>query len=171
MAAGRGVGSEEDPLSLAEPGWLELVAGDGIPFEARIQLDGDPSANSSLYLSRPSGYTALAWSRDGDVRLPAGTGRLFGIGSSELDGNQQSDFAIEAGQTTTVDVQLNWVGKMMVGGSATRVHAAPSPDGGIPMADRTVVAAGVGIQLMFGTEHDHVVDYGPLVDALDLARS
>ena len=74
-------------------------------------------------------------------------------------GNPAVRLAIEAGQTTTVDVQLElgwendgwWVGD-------PHMHAAPSPDGGIPMADRTVVAAGVGIQLMFGTEHDHVVD-------------
>ena len=171
IAAGRGTGSEEDPLSLAEPGWLELVAGDGIPFESRIQLDGDASLNSSLYLSRPSGYTALAWSRDGDVRLPLEPGEysvLIHRGARwEI---QQSDFLIESGQTTTVEVALDlaWENDGWLVGDP-HMHAAPSPDGGIPMVDRTVVAAGVGIQLMFGTEHDHVVDYGPLVDALDLA--
>lgn len=48
------------------------------------------------------------------------------------------------------------------------MHAAPSPDGGITMADRLVVSAASGLQLHFGTDHDHVVDYGPLIEPLGL---
>jgi hypothetical protein len=171
MAAGRGVGSADAPLELAEPGWVELLADDGIPFEARLSLSGDSSLSSALYQSRPSGYTALAWSRDGEMSLPLEPGEysvLVHRGARwEI---HQSDFTVVAGETTTVEISLDeaWENDGWLVADP-HMHAAPSPDGGIPMVDRTLVAAGVGIQLMFGTEHDHVADYGPLVEALGLS--
>ncbi|MEQ1506882.1 MAG: CehA/McbA family metallohydrolase, partial [Myxococcota bacterium] len=48
-------------------------------------------------------------------------------------------------------------------------HASPSSDAAIPMEDRLIVAAGVGIQVHFGTDHDHLADYRPLLDPLGLA--
>ena len=57
---------------------------------------------------------------------------------------------------------------MMAGSSQTHCHAAPSPDGKITMEERIAVQTGFGIRLHFGTDHDHIADYRPLVDALGL---
>ena len=50
------------------------------------------------------------------------------------------------------------------------VHAAPSPDGGITMEHRMINMAAVGVQLHFGTDHDHVADYRPLLEPLGLTE-
>ena len=47
-------------------------------------------------------------------------------------------------------------------------HASPSQDGGITMEERLLVQAGTGVQVHFGTDHDHLADYRPLVDVTGL---
>jgi len=172
QARGRGSATTDDPLTLAEPGWLTITAADGLPFEARLSFsDGDPeSVDGALVQPRPSGYAALAWGRDGAVRLPLTEGTYSLVAHRglryELD---TADVEIVAGEEAAVTVVLEAAytpdGWLV---ADPHMHAAPSPDGKIPMAERLVVAAGVGIQLPFGTDHDHVVDYSPLVDALGL---
>jgi hypothetical protein len=51
----------------------------------------------------------------------------------------------------------------------THTHAAPSGDGQIGMAHRLLVHAANGTQVHFGTDHDHVADYRPLLEPLGLA--
>ena len=47
-------------------------------------------------------------------------------------------------------------------------HGSPSSDGALPMEDRLIVHAGVGLQVHFGTDHDHLADYRPLLAPLGL---
>ncbi len=170
QAAGRGVSAADDPLTLAEPGTLVLHAADGLPFEARLSASGLSEAEEGLAQDHPQGYAALAWARDGEVELPLEPGSyslLVHRGPTwEI---QQQDLEVAAGEELTVEVDLSrsvapegWLT------ADPHVHAAPSPDSSITMEERLVVAAGTGVQLQFGTDHDHIVDYSPLLAPLGL---
>lgn len=171
-AMGRGVGTPEAPLTLQEPGLLTLTSPDGLPFEARLLRDGgDPVVHEGLVTPRPHGHQGLAWAAQGEVTLPLEPGDYSllvqrGVRFELFEAQVQ----LVAGQTTQVQVELEpaftapgwWV-------ADPHAHSAPSPDGEVTMRERLLVAAGTGVQLFFGTEHDHVVDFSPLVEPLGLA--
>ena len=168
-AEGRGWAEGTGDLELGEPAWLQVKSGDGLPFALRLS-GGTDDADPALVLGRPNGYDALGWSRDGEISLPMepGTYTLLASRGARYE-LATTEVTLVAGETTEVGVDLaltcapeGW----LVGDP--HMHAAPSPDGGITMTDRLVVSAAVGIQLHFGTDHDHVVDYGPLLDPLGL---
>jgi hypothetical protein len=47
------------------------------------------------------------------------------------------------------------------------LHSAPSPDSSIPIEDRVVSLLAEGVEFAIPTDHDHVTDYGPVLDAYD----
>lgn len=172
FAEGRGVAAPEDPLHLGVPGFLRVRSGDGLPFEVRARREGaDVEVPGWLAPGRPSGQHAIAWSRDGEVLVPvepgtysllAHRGIRFEIDTAEVE--------VQAGQTVDVTVDLPAAyahpGWLL---ADPHSHASPSNDASVSMEDRLVCTAAVGVQLHFGTDHDHVVDYQPIVEALGLA--
>ena len=171
-AQGRGWSAGDQPLELGEPATLTIDAGDGLPFEARLSYaesyDGGDGASVQ---GSPSGYAALAWARDGAVSLPVEPGSYSLLVWRGVRWETAQDAVVlEAGQETVVDVVLEETYRLedwLIGDPHS--HAAASPDGSITMEDRVVVQAGQGIQLHFGTDHDHVVDFSPLIDTLGLS--
>jgi len=169
-ARGRGFGTPEDPLTLQEPARLTVAAVDGAPFEARLQPHLTPARDPRLVMDRASGDRILAWSRDGEVTVPLepGTYDLVVHRGPRFE-TWSSTLQVEAGDSPTVLVDLEeawsipgwWFGD-------PHMHAAPSGDGSISMEARLVGAAGLGVELHFGTDHDHVANYRPLVAALGL---
>jgi len=172
LAQGRGVGADGDALTLSVPATLAVSAADGLPFAVRLEfVDGDQAlADDRLTVGRPRGYAAAAWSRDGAVELPVQAGRYrlvahrgmrFEVYTADLD--------LLSGERTEIEVVLpaafDHAGWLLADPHA---HASPSGDGGITMEDRLVVHAATGYQLHFGTDHDHVPDYGPTLRALGL---
>ncbi|MCB9795249.1 MAG: CehA/McbA family metallohydrolase [Alphaproteobacteria bacterium] len=174
QARGRGVASAEDPLTLGEPGWLRLVVADGGPAELRLRFSGgDPNpADSALAPGRPSGYAALGWVADGELTIPLEPGDYSAVVHRgprfEL---AQSSFSVAAGEETLLEVELpqafDHTGWLL---GDPHSHSAPSNDGEVRMAERLLIQAGVGVQLHFGTEHDHIVDFSPLVDAIGISE-
>ncbi|MCB9763314.1 MAG: CehA/McbA family metallohydrolase [Alphaproteobacteria bacterium] len=171
LAEGRGVAAEDDPEALAEPGWLALSVDDGLPFEARVSwAAGAPSRDRRLHPSAPNGLAAVGWAVDGTVRVPVEPGDYDVLAwrglRYELD---SAEVSVAAGETVSVDFTLpaaydpeGWVV------ADPHSHAAPSNDGNCTMTDRLLVAAAVGLDLHFGTDHDHVADYRPLLGPLGL---
>jgi hypothetical protein len=171
-AAGRGTGTADAPLVLGEPGYLVVRCADGLPFEARVAFaEGDPAVvDERLVQERPSGYAAIAWARDGEVRFPVEPGHYALVAQRgiryELD---HADVTVAPGEDVTVDIELpeayhldDW----LLGDP--HMHSSPSGDTEIPMEDRLIGAAAAGLQLHFGTDHDHIADYRPLLGPLGL---
>ncbi|MBN1334903.1 MAG: CehA/McbA family metallohydrolase, partial [Deltaproteobacteria bacterium] len=159
-------------LGLTPPGTVTLRSGDDLPFEARISLPAEPSwADPALVGGYPSGYGALAWARDGQVSL------LLEPGAYQVTAwrgpryeTASAAFEVTSGGSVTVDLPLaqawtpeGWIQADFHG------HASTSPDAFVPIEDRLVGAAGVGLQVWSASDHDHVVDYSALRDALGLA--
>ncbi len=171
-AQGRGFASAADPLTLSEPAKLTVAVADGLPFTVQLRFtEADPEVDEALIPDRTSGYAAAGWSRDGAVTLLAepGTydlvvhrGMRYEIHLETVDLVGGSELAITADLGAAYD-HSGW----LLGDPHS--HASPSGDGEITMEDRLTVAAGNGIQVHFGTDHDHIADYRPLVGALGLS--
>lgn len=170
-AESRGLASETAPLTLAEPASLTVKADDNEPFEVFVYGDAggvDPRFVSTL----GGGAVALGWAADGEITLPVPAGDV----RVEVHRGIQHERAIEtltlaAGEPTTLSVRLpkayeapGW----LIGDPHS--HAAPSPDGTVTMEERLAGTAAVGIDLHFGTDHDHIADYRGLIEPMGLGR-
>ncbi len=172
VARGRGWAAGPGPeLTLLEPGSVTLRSGDGLPFEARFSLPAEPSwGDPALVQGYPSGYGALAWARDGEVALDLepGTYQVLAWRGPRHE-TTSAIVEVSGGTSITIDLPLaeawnpeDWIEADFHG------HASASPDASVPIEDRLVAAAAVGLQVWSASDHDHVVDYTPLRDALGL---
>lgn len=170
LAEGRGVST--DGSSLAQPGILEVSSADGLPFEVRVAYaGGEPAGDARLVPRAPSGYAAIGWGRDGSVRFPLPPGDYDVLVHRGLRWEFfEAAVQLEAGETAQLSATLSaaytledWII------ADPHSHAAPSTDGSIPMEDRLVVQASTGVALHFGTDHDHIADYRPLIEVLGLS--
>ncbi len=167
---GRGFGTADDPLSLLDPATVTIRSVDGAPFEVRLEPWDVPARDDRLVIDRASGDRVLGWARDGELSLAVepGTYTLL-VHRGVRHETWTQTLVAPAGSRPVLEVDLAqawaqdgwWV-------ADPHMHAAPSGDGSATMEQRLLGAAGVGLDLHFGTDHDHVADYRPLLDALGL---
>jgi len=175
FAEGYGLGTPQSPwseLELVTPANVELSVADGGPAVARFYFaEGDPVvADDRLVPGRPDGCVAVAFVRDGrmDVALEPGAYTLV-VNRGVREEVAVVPLDVTAGERVPVEVSLPaayTLDGVVVGDPHS--HAAPSGDGGITMEDRLVVTAANGVDLHFGTDHDHIAAYQPLVAPLGL---
>lgn len=171
---GRGVATLEEPLVLAQPGVVRVRTSDEGTVEVRLirvdAMDEDEGKDERIVLSRPSEGEAVGWTKNGSVSIPIlpGVYQLVVHRGMRFEVFQQ-EVTVTAGETVEFDVSLEaayahpgWVL------ADPHIHASPSSDGRITMEDRLVNCAGVGLELHFGTDHDHIADYGPLLQPLGI---
>ncbi|MFT4623160.1 MAG: hypothetical protein ACI8PZ_001816 [Myxococcota bacterium] len=171
QAQGRGVGTPSDPLTLGLPAALTVRVDDGLPFAVRVGfVDPDVAVDDRLIGGRPDGLAAAGWARDGavDLVLEPGAyditvwrGMRYELFTERLTLAAGTPSELVATLPRAIEHPGWTLGD-------PHQHASPSSDGAVPMADRLITGAGVGVQVHFGTDHDHVADYRPLVDALGL---
>lgn len=174
FAEGYGVSAptSEPTLSLVPPGRLAVTVDDGGPALARLCfLAGDPvPEDERLYPGRPSGCSALLYLVDGQAEIVVEPGEYTlmvhrGV-RHEVD---TQDVVVVSGELTSVStsVPLAWDLPGLIIGDPHN-HASPSGDGSVPMAERLLTVAANGIDVHFGTDHDHVADYRPLLAPIGL---
>jgi len=168
-ATGRGVSSS---TSLGEPGYLRVLSDDARPFTARVAFVGsDPVAiDDRVVHGRPDGLAAAGWSTRGELLLPVEPGEYEVVVHRGLRHELHVEsVTVEAGSEHLIEASLpaayDHAGWLLADPHA---HASPSADGNITMEERLAVAAGVGLQLHFGTDHDHLADYRPLLVPMGL---
>ncbi len=164
QAQGRGWSA----TSLPEPASL-VVSGEH-SFEIRLYSTAKDDADPALVRDTPGGgATAIGWAPDGDVTVALAPGEYSWVAwaglRNELD---TGTLTVSAGEdaTLTVDTPLAYGSDWSA--ADLHVHAAPSGDGGIPLEERVVVMASLGLDIFVATDHDHVTDYSPLVEVLGL---
>lgn len=159
-------------LTLSSPGTLAVTVADGGPAAVIVDFaEADPAAaDERIAPSRPSGHAALGFIRDGDLDLPLEPGAYrVTVHRGVRYEAEIADVVVTAGATTALPVTLR--AAYTLDGVLTfdpHSHASPSGDGSLPMEDRLLVAAGNGVDVHVGTDHDHIVDYRPLVSAMGL---
>lgn len=168
LAEGLGTAEGDEPLGVAAA--LRVVDPEGRPFELRLApLDPLPAVDDRFARPRPSTYAG--WTADGDVTVAVPPGRYQAIAHRGPRFERHvGEVDLVAGQTTELPVALpqafehpGWMW------GDPHVHGSPSADTDVPMTHRLLGMAGCGVQLHFGTDHDHVVDYTVLLAPLGLA--
>jgi hypothetical protein len=139
------------------------------PLPFRIRLWGvDGTATPVL---GPEGQAAgaldTALSADGqlDLQAPPGTYRVF-VSHGPQWSLAERQVRVVAGRTAKLALALThevdapgWLGCDL------HVHAAPSPDSEVSLDDRLRSLAAEGVAFAVPTDHNHVTDYGPLIQA------
>ncbi|MCO4747290.1 MAG: carboxypeptidase regulatory-like domain-containing protein [Proteobacteria bacterium] len=166
FAQGRGTSTS---LVLGEPGTLHVEALDGGPFEVRVRSTASlPADDRRLLRSRPEGGSVGWGISEVDLDLEPGEYSVLVHRGIRHELHQQT-VTVTAGAVVDVDADLgqaiDHAGYLL---GDPHIHASPSSDAAVPMEERILGSAGVGLQLHFGTDHDHIADYRPIIDAVGL---
>jgi len=185
VVAGRHVGVA--PIEMAPPATLVVSAVDelGRHAPAKFQLLGHfPAAQqgkdprSFLYSlergerQRPTAFDGSDqflegawWTADGRLSVPVrpGTYELIVSRGPEYEVTQRT-VELRAGAFTAEQVALvpafksdGWVA------GDFHIHAQPSTDSGLPIADRVASCAAEGLEVAIATDHNYITDYAPVI--------
>ncbi len=172
FAEGRGIGPADGPLTLHVPATLHVTVADGAPFAVLVDFTApDTAIPDGLAPGRPGGHAAAGWSRDGDIDLAVEPGTYSVTVHRGMRFSLHTEtVTLTEGQTTDIATSLTeaYTHEGWILGDP-HSHGAPSGDASINMEERVIVHAADGVQLHFGTDHDRVADYRPLVEALGLS--
>ncbi len=158
---------------LVAPGTVHVQVADGGPAVARLCFaSADPvAADVRLTDGRPEGCAAIGFVRDGDLDIPAEPGDyVLVVHRGVRDELYVQDLTVVSGQTVNVvaDVHAAYtIAGVLTGDPHT--HASPSGDAAITMEQRLLSMAAHGVDVHFGTDHDHIADYRPLLAPLGLS--
>ncbi|MEO1272912.1 MAG: hypothetical protein AAFX99_32895, partial [Myxococcota bacterium] len=130
-------------------------------------IPDDPNDPSTLQYIEASGYTV-----DGLLSLAVRPNQTYTVYVSrglEYDVQQADIGFVGPGEVKVVTTVLNRVvdTEGYISGDF-HLHASPSLDSSLPLAERLRSAAGEGVEFPVATDHNFVTDYGPLIERLDL---
>jgi hypothetical protein len=172
--------AQEQDLALPQRAWLDISTSDehGDPLPAVVFIhfaegvDDPQPADSRLGEERPrAGARKVAWVVDGSVTvpIPPGSYALTAHHGFEYELAYADGVQALAGETTSVELALEaaidsrgWVS------IDPHSHASPSLDGGCTIEQRLVTAIGNGLDVHVSTDHDHVSDFRPVLEAMGL---
>jgi hypothetical protein len=159
-------------LELGQPGTLSVTIADGGPAVVRVDFaSGDPvSVDRARVPGRPGGAAIVGYVADGALDIPVEPGDyLVTVHRGLTHEAVQQAVSITSGEATALSAELPLVvapaGMLALDPHS---HASPSGDGEIPMSHRLLTMAANGVQVHFGTDHDHVADYRPLLAPLGI---
>jgi len=176
-----GGGAADVNLLLEPPGELHVevvdTAGDPLPAVIEIRWDAVPESAVPAELRDALGVptssrAAWAWTADGvaDVPLVPGTVSVGAGHSWRYDYATVADVVVTSGQAADVQIVLEEVvpreGWLSMD---SHLHGAPSFDGALPMEHRLITCACTGVEIPVTTDHDALVEYRELTEALGLA--
>ena len=168
FARGYGVG-EIDSSVLTAPGHFTIYIEDGGPAVVKM-YKYDDIADVRHVPPRPHGATAIAYVRDGQIRVPLEPGEYRVVTHrGTAYSHSEEDVIIESRQETELSINLL---PMELTDSVFsfdgHAHSAPSGDGKVSMEGRIMSHAAHGVDVIVSTEHDHAIDFAPLIQALEL---
>jgi len=125
----------------------------------------------------PEGYTKVAFAPYGRSRLNlapvaydvvVSRGVEYSLWNSIQEG-YPGGIQVQAGGAARIEVILEReVDTTGFISADLHVHAAPSPDSGVPLDTRIVTMACEGVEFLAGTDHDVITDYRPVIEDLGL---
>ena len=105
----------------------------------------------------------------GEIALPPGRYQAVASRGVEYELDWSEVFEVGEAQAHHLDLQVvrsidttGWVSADL------HVHAAPSHDSGVTLADRVRTMVCEGVEFFASTDHDAITDYAPVVEAMDL---
>src|SRR5262249_14420830 len=104
-----------------------------------------------------------------EVSLPAGRYRVVATHGPEYSIYDQ-ELSIGAHERATIHAELaRVVDTTGYVACDFHVHAAPSHDSNVSLEDRVLALVAEGVEFAVATEHNHVTDYGPVIERQHLA--
>lgn len=160
-------------LGLTPPGIINVVIEDGGPAFVTVDFAAGDAVNDDrrIYPSRPSGHAAVGYVRDGTLEIPVEPG-TYTITASRGVRYEVATVSATVESGATFEAPLALSAAYVLDGVITldpHSHAAPSGDGEVSMEGRLLSMASNGIEVHFGTDHDHVADYNPALEALGMS--
>ncbi|MAA79443.1 MAG: hypothetical protein CL916_09300, partial [Deltaproteobacteria bacterium] len=167
FARGYGVGDWDNPV-LMRPGFLSITIEDAGP--AVVKLFSDDIQNSPYAPGNPHGATQIGYIRDGSIHMPVEAGVYNVMIHRGTQHNYvMQEIIVGAGEDVSLEVSLEKIEiPFSVFGVDAHSHSAPSGDGKVSMEGRVLSHCAHGVDVSISTEHDHAVDFAPLVNALGL---
>ena len=170
FARGYGVG-EWDSGILTTPGTLNINIADGGPAVVKLfaSSDEDPAGWTP---DRPHGTTCMGYIRDGSMEIPIEPGnyRVL-VHRGTRYSSYEEEIEIVSGASASLTATINPISiPYSVFGLDGHSHSAPSGDGKVSMEGRLMSHVGHGVEFSVSTEHDHAVDFSPLLSALGLSN-
>jgi hypothetical protein len=170
IAAGR-----ESPLAFIVPEAARIayrvMDEQGRPIAARVVLTGiEGTQNPELgpvHLASGAGNVAYTRGGGGVLAVPPGRYRVLVTGGIEYTiAELKVDVGEKKGATLRAELERivptpGWVA------CDFHLHAEPSGDSEVPLADRVTSLLAEGIEFAAATDHNHVTDYAPAIAALD----
>jgi hypothetical protein len=148
-----------------------ITDADGQLLSARFIVRGVPPTPDPTFgpAERSEGASNIFYTRSGEghVELPPGRYRVTATHGPEYS---IADEEVTLGVDKAVT--LRWVLNRVVDtvgwlGCDFHLHAAPSPDSNVPVADRVVSLLAEGVEFAVPTDHNHVTDYSSAIEALE----
>jgi hypothetical protein len=170
-------GDEARPrFIVAKPSVLTYRVNDpkGKPLPARLVVRGvAPTADPDLgppYQASGAKISSYTASGVGSLSLPEGRydilvthGMEYSIDRQQIEVGAQSGATLRATLTRIIDTPG-------LVACDFHLHASPSGDSKVSLPDRVTSLLAEGIELAVATDHNHVTDYGPILDTIG-ARS
>lgn len=154
-----GLDGTPDPRLAFDVEALELSAAGDVDLRPETFLSTLAQANV-VYLPRGRGSVEV---RPGRYEVFASRGPEYGIDREVVE--------VGPGETRRLRFALDRLLPTPDALSADfHIHSARSLDSSAVPESRVVVFAAEGVEVMVATEHDFVLDYGPVIDALDMGR-
>ena len=170
MADGYGFSTIESmgqDLFLNSPMHIQIQNPDGIP--SVIQLQRSSEDYSDIGISDDLGIyptTIYAYIRDENMSIfvPKGEYDVLVHRSVQWEIQQETISSEEE----TIEIQLERAYETDLISIDSHTHSSPSGDGKLSMEQRLITHAAHQIDVHISTDHDHMVDYQPTLDALGL---
>jgi hypothetical protein len=172
--------SEQHVTLLApRPGLLTLTVRDEqgqlVPSKVTLfRVDGEPSRNPALgdgFIGGAPETVQFLPTGQAEVELADGTYQAVASRGLEYELDTSEPFVIDA--VHRHDLQLTVVRSVDTEGwisADLHVHARPSHDSGVSLAERVWSMACEGVEFFAGTDHDFVTDYAPVIEDLGLTE-
>ena len=173
-ADGHGISTIEnigEDLVLTSPMLVQIQNIDGIPTVIKMQrntaIEGDLGIPSNL---APNPTTFYVYVRDETmmVSLPKGEYDVIVHRGTEWEIQQET---INSGiSEATISIQLERAYETEMVSIDSHSHSSPSGDGKISMEQRLITHAAHHVDVHISTDHDHLVNYQPTLEALGLGE-
>jgi hypothetical protein len=153
--------SIEDETGRLVPSKLSIFRIDDAPTR-------DPMLGDSFIAGSPESVVFAAWG-EGEVELSPGTYYAVASRGIEYEIDISEPFSIDRSNAHHLQLQVRrsvetdgWIS------ADFHVHAAPSHDSGVALADRVRTMVCEGVEFFSSTDHDYLTDYAPTVELLGL---
>ena len=128
----------------------------------------DPAKGDSFIAGAPQSVVFPMYG-SGEVELPPGTYRAVASRGLEYELDRTESFVIDESKDHFASFELErsvltdgWIS------ADFHVHAAPSHDSGVALADRVRTMVSEGVEFFSSSDHDYITDYAPVVEDLNL---